>query len=81
MKIECNDGFGGKYEVVLFLVDGRKQVKVRSTSKKSSAYESDSDFESKGGFNLGYYESKLLSSFGFSDEQINNLHNTDISDL
>lgn len=75
MKIETDDGFGGKYEAVLFLIDGRKQVKVRSTSKSSSGYKSDSDFDNECGFNLGYYESKLLSGFGFSDEQINSFHN------
>ena len=80
MKIECNDGFGGKYEAVLFIADGIKQVKVRSTSNTSSAYETDQDFENiNEGFALGYYESKLLSDYGFSDEQINILHNAKIS--
>lgn len=75
MKIETDDGFGGKYEAVLVIVNGLKHFKVRSTSKLSASYLSDDEFETEGVMSLGYYESKLLSNLGFSDEQINKLHN------
>ena len=76
MNILTDDGFGGKYEVSLVINNhGLKEFKVRSTSELSSMYLSDCDFESEGTMDLGYYESKMISGLGFSDEQINSLHN------
>ncbi|MEG3764909.1 hypothetical protein [Alteromonas sp. 14N.309.X.WAT.G.H12] len=73
---KTDDGFGGHYECVIVVSKVGKTFKLRSVQKLSSAYMSDKEFAAQPALiNLGYYESKMLSESGFSDQDINKMHN------